>query len=174
MSTAEATIQKNAVKPLNKYATTLMSSHQSETLMGCMLADPEKLKALAADMEESKNFLWLVFTKRAEAVGLKLELNLVAFVVFGLLENPAQSTQMVHAIYHAATRRMTQASSQEEANAKALETVYTLTDFVMMFPNGFPTEAAYEKAWEAQKRDNSAGGPDNSLDTDAFFELWID
>jgi hypothetical protein len=149
-----------AVKPLNKYATSLMSDHQSETLLGCMMADPEKLEALDKDMQEKRNFLWMVFTTRAKSVGLNLELNLVAFVVFGLLKNPAQSTQVVHAIYHDAKRRDT------------LGTVYTLNDFVMMFPNGFPTEAAYESAWNEQKRDNTDGGPDNKLDTDLFAAVW--
>lgn len=156
----EATIQKTAVKPLNLYPTALMTNHQSDTLMGCMLADPEKLKDMDADMRAKNNFLWMVFSKRAESVGLKLELNLVAFVVVGLLQNPAMSTQLVHAIYHAAKKR------------NLLDEVYTLVDFTMLFANGFPTESSYERAWLEQKRDPKGGGSDNMLDTDLFAAVW--
>lgn len=156
----EAIVSKTAVKPLNLYPCTLMNDHQSETLMSCMLADPEKLKELSADMEAKGNFLWMVFTKRAKSMGLDLELKLVAFVVFGLLENPAMSTQIVHCIYHAAKKKGT------------LEQQFTLNDFVMVFANGFPAESSYEKAWHEQKRDCTHGGSDNMLDTDLFAAVW--
>lgn len=159
-SNVEATIQKTAVKPLNLYPTALMSNHQSETLMSCMLADPEKLKEMAADMEAKNNFLWMVFTKRAKSVGLDLELNLVAFVVFGLLENPAMSTQIVHMIYHAAKK------------ANRLDQQFQLHDFIMIFANGFPAPKSYEQAWLEQKRDPKGGGSDNMLDTDLFAAVW--
>lgn len=165
-----ATIQKIAVKPLNQYPTALMTKSQTETLMGCLTADPDRLQALAKDMEEKRNFLWMVFTKRAKSVGLNLELNLVAFVVFGLLENPAMSTQMVHAIYHHHTRGCDHKSS--DALKAQLEREYTLSEFVNMFPMGMPSESSFEKAWDEQKQNADLPGGDNMLDTEKFYNVW--
>lgn len=166
------TIQKNAVKPLNQYPTAVMTEQQTKTLLSCMMADPVKLQALAADMEAERNFLWMVFTKRAKVVGLNLELNLVAFVVCGLLENPAMSTQMVHAIYHDVIRRAPRCTEQDAANAEQLKAMYTLTDFVHMFPMGVPSESSFEKAWADQKQKADSPGGDNMLDSEKFYNVW--
>lgn len=161
-----------AVKPLNQYPTALMTEEQTKALMSCMIADPNKLQALSADMEAQRNFLWMVFTKRAKSVGLNLELNLVAFVVLALLDNPAQSTQMVHAIYHDVIRRAPRCTEQDVANVEQLKIMYTLSDFVNMFPMGVPSETSYEKAWDDQKQSPDSPGGDNKLDTEKFFNVW--
>lgn len=167
-----ATAQKIAVKPLNQYPTALMTPDQTKTLLGCLAADPDKLQALANDMESQGNFLWMVFTKRAKSVGLNLELNLVAFVVFGLLENPAMSTQVVHAIYHDVIRRAPRCTEQDVANAEQLKIMYTLSDFVNMFPMGLPSESSFEKAWDEQKQKADLPGGDNMLDSEKFYNVW--
>jgi hypothetical protein len=165
-----ATIQKTAVKPLNQYPTSLMTPDQTKILLSCLAADPEKLQALANDMESQGNFLWMVFTKRAKSVGLNLELNLVVFVVLGLLENPAMSTQMVHTIYHDRTRGCDHKSS--DALKAQLEQQYTLNDFIMMFPMGLPSESSFEKAWDDQKQNADLPGGDNMLDSEKFYNVW--
>lgn len=170
MSTAAN--QKIAVKPLNLYPTALMTQEQTKTLLSCLTADPDRLQALANDMESTRNFMWMVFTKRAKAVGLNLELNLVAFVVFGMLENPAMSTQMVHTIYHDVIRRAPRCTEQDVANVEQLKVMYTLSDFVNLFPMGLPSESSFEKAWDEQKQDADLPGGDNMLDTEKFFNVW--
>lgn len=168
MSTAKVL----AVKPLNQYPTALMTEEQTKMLLSCMMADPAKLQGLANDMEAQRNFLWMVFTKRAKAVGLNLELNLVAFVALGLLENPAMSTQVVHAIYHDVIRRAPRCTEQDVANAEELKKLYTLSDFVHMFPMGVPSESSFHKAWDEQKQNADLPGGDNMLDTEKFYNVW--
>ncbi len=158
------------VKPLNMFECQSMDNEQTNMMLGCSIADPAKLTTVIASMDSSRDFLWQVFSKRAKAVGLNLEDKLRMFIVGAVLQNPAQSTQMLHAIYHDHTKAVQ--GKSEAALLARLEEVYTLDAFCHLFPIGFPTEESWRAAWEAQKCDTLVFGSDNLLDTSAFFVKW--
>lgn len=154
----KATVTNNGVKPINKWPTVGMDTATMNAMLNILVAEADKVQQVANELESTKNFLWLVFTKRAKAYGLILEPRLCVFVVCTLLENPAQSTQLLHALYH----------FQRERNA--LESELTFEVFNMqIFPMGYPSMTSWQQAWEAQKDKEHQ----NLLDSEHFYTPWV-
>lgn len=106
--------------------------------------------------EIASDFGFQVFSKRLEN-RLKVHVAVSLFIVSELCDSPADVVMYAHAIYTDAKAR------------DALEEEYTLTNFCMLFMNGFPTNEERRKAWDAQKCERQEGFSDNLIDN---FANW--
>lgn len=124
-----------------------MTVEQSKAFisMNFMERDKQAWAGLQADL--TKDFLFQVIQKRADLYKLKYTLPMLVFVRF-LCDSPGKAVMWVHAL-----KRMEQNVGGE----------VSMTTLAYAFPLGFPTDAALNKLWDAQK--GLGDTVDNYLDT---------
>jgi hypothetical protein len=118
-----------------------MTEDESRVLVTLLMTrDSGTITKFDADLRDKDVFPYLVLVGRLEAfkkLSPKLDIDMPVQILCGLLcDRPGNSVMWAYTL--------------NEMFVKLGKKV-TMGDWIEEFPNGVPTEGAYEKTWEAQK-----------------------
>jgi hypothetical protein len=135
---------RSKVEPMDKQLSLLMMN--TVFMETADQADmPEDVKAGLAQA-----FLYQVFKKRAESLGLNVTLPMSVFLSMGVSRGPGTVVMYAHAL-----RRL--------QDVKGYTIPLGTLELASAFPAGFLTKATLHELWDGQK--HLGGCPDNFLDT---------